>query len=282
MFSRLGGAISPFLFLWLLQYFDTWTTPLWVLSTLGVAWCVAFWPWFRNRPDEMPEANLAERELIAEGRTNVGTQRQVPWSLMFGSLNVWALCAMYGFVGFSGNFITNLLPLYLADNRGMTAENTTLLAGLPLACGIVSCALGGLISDWVTRRWRNRKLGRRLNASIGLVLAGLTILAVPWVHSVWLLALLFSASFFFNDLNIGPAWAACADVGEQYAGTISGAMNMVGQFGGAAGMALAGFLLKQGYAESLFVIFGCSYGLAACCWWAVDVTRPLRPVNGAT
>jgi len=37
------------------------------------------------------------------------------------------------------------------------------------------------------------------------------------------LALAFSAWFFFNDATMGPAWAACADVGEHYAGTLSGA-----------------------------------------------------------
>jgi len=75
---------------------------------------------------------------------------------------------------------------------------------------------------------------------------------------------------------MGPAWAACADIGERSAGTISGAMNMTGQFFGAAGMAFAGFMLQRGHAVTLFVVFGCAYGLAALCWLAVDVTKPLR------
>ena len=106
------------------------------------------------------------------------------------SVNVWSLCLMYGFVGFSGNFITNLLPLYLADNRGLTPEATTWLAGLPLAFGVVSCVLGGFLSNFVSRRWGSRKWGRRLNASLGLALAGLALLVVPWVEAIWLLALL--------------------------------------------------------------------------------------------
>jgi MFS transporter, ACS family, glucarate transporter len=85
-----------------------------------------------------------------------------------------------------------------------------------------------------------------------------------------------SASFFFNDMNIGPAWAACADVGEHYAGTISGAMNMVGNFAGAAGMAFAGSMLYRRQSGLLFIVFACSYLLAACCWLVVDVTKPIR------
>ena len=276
MFSRVGGALSPFLFLWLFQYFGTWRTPLWVLAGLGLVWCAAFWPWFRNRPADMPQVNSAERAIIASGRVaSVAPRGPVPWRKLLSSANVWSLCLMYGFVGFSGNFITNLLPLYLADTRKLTPETTTWLAGLPLAFGVVSCLLGGFLSDFVSRYWGSRKWGRRLNASAGLALAGVALLAVPWAESTWLLALLLSASFFFNDLNIGPAWAACADVGEHYAGTISGAMNMIGQFAGAAGMAMAGAMLHRGHAELLFLVFAGSYLLAAMCWFGVDVTKPI-------
>ena len=283
MFSRAGGAIGPFLFLWLFAYFKTWTIPLWLLGGLGIVWCIVFWPWFRNRPDETPHVNAAEHELIAFGRVApVGEMDVVGWSAMVRSVNVWALCLMYGFVGFAGNFITNLLPVYLKDDRHLSPEAITWLTGLPLAVGIGSCALGGVLSDVITRSWGNRKWGRRFNGCVGLSLAGTAILVVPHVEPVWLLALLLSASFFFNDLNIGPAWAACVDVGERHAGAISGAMNMTGQFFGAAGMAFAGRMLQQGHPELLFLIFSISYGLAALCWLAVDVTKPLRASHRGT
>jgi ACS family glucarate transporter-like MFS transporter len=277
MFSRLGGAVSPFLFLGLLDLCGTWTTPFWLEAGLGVLVAVPFWLWFRNRPDQMQHVNAAERALISAGRPDAAPLRgPIPWMALLTSVNVWGLCLMYGFVGSSGNFITNLLPIYLKVNRQLSPAATTWLAGLPLAAGVVSCLTGGVLSDWISRRWQSRKWGRRISGIVGLTLAGLAILAVPWVHSVWILAMLLSVSFFGNDLMIGPAWAACADVGEKYAGTISGAMNMVGQFFGAAGMHFAGAMLREGHTQSLFLLFGCAYGLAALCWLAVDVTRPLK------
>ena len=41
-------------------------------------------------------------------------------------------------------------------------------------------------------------------------------------------------------------------------------------------MHFAGAMLHEGHTQSLFLLFGCAYGLAALCWLAVDVTRPLR------
>jgi ACS family glucarate transporter-like MFS transporter len=275
-FSRLGGAFVPFLFAAMLSLFGTWTTPFWVMAGLGVLWCCAFWPWFRNKPEEMNTVNAAEREVIESGRNvSAAGQARMPWYRIFASVNVWALCLMYALVGFAGNFFTNMMPLYLRDHRQLSGWTFTCVSALPLACGIGSCLLGGVLSDWIIRRFGSRKWGRRLNGAIGLVLAGLATVCIPFVHEVWLLALLLSAAFFCNDLNIGPAWAACADVGERYAGTVSGAMNMAGAFAGAAGTAFAGRMFQSERPQLLFTVFACSYGLAALCWLAVNVARPL-------
>ncbi len=197
MFSRLGGAVSPFLFLGLLDLCGTWTTPFWLEAGLGMLVAVPFWIWFRNRPEQMPQVNAAERALITAGRPDAAPLRgPIPWLALLTSLNVWGLCLMYGFVGSSGNFITNLLPIYLKVNRQLSPAATTWLAGLPLAAGIVSCLTGGVLSDWISRRWQSPKWGRRFSGIVGLTLAGLAILAVPWVHSVWILATLLSVSFF--------------------------------------------------------------------------------------
>jgi MFS family permease len=277
-FSRLGGFLAPLL-LWLLfTALGGWATPLVLLAGLGLLWCAAFWPWFRNRPGEMRQVNAAERERIESGRPLVlALPGPLPWYRFLGSLNVWGLCLLYGFVGFAGNFITSLLPIYLRDHRGLGDKMTAWLSGLPLACGIASCVLGGVLSDWIIRRTGSRTWGRRLVGCTSLALAGLACLAVIWVHEVWLLAVLFSAWFFFNDANMGPSWASCADVGESYAGTLSGAMNMTGAFLGAAGMAFAGYFFHRRLDEPVFIVFACSYGLASLCWLAVDVTKPLVP-----
>src|SRR5437868_4257236 len=59
--SRLGGALAPLLLFWLLEFFGGWETPLWLSAALGLVWCAVFWPWFRGRPDQMPQVNGAER-----------------------------------------------------------------------------------------------------------------------------------------------------------------------------------------------------------------------------
>jgi sugar phosphate permease len=275
-FSRLGGAFVPFLFLWLFAICGTWTIPFWLMGALGIVWSLAFWPWFRNRPAEMPTVNAAEKNLIAAGRDPTSrAPGAVPWTLMLSSVSVWSIALMYGFVGFVGNFFTALLPLYLGRFRHLDQLQRTEVSAVPLACGAVSCVLGGAISDWCIRHWGSRKWGRRVVGMTGLACAGLTILATLWTHDFWVLAVLFGACFFGNDLMMGPAWAACADIAERYAGTLSGTMNMLGSLFGAVGMYFAGYHFKRGHETLVFVAFACSYGLAALCWLGVNAAKPL-------
>lgn len=278
-FSRLGGAAAPLLVVWLItDVFAGWAAPTWLLAGLGLLWCACFWPWFRDRPEQMRQVNAAERALLEADRPPAPARpAPLPWARFLASRNVWGLSLMYGFVGFAGNFITSLLPLYLRDYLRLSDGDTAWISGLPLACGVVSCLLGGVLSDWLIRRTGSRKWGRRLVGGTALALAGLSCLTALGAHEVWLVAFSFSAWFFCSDLTMGPAWASCADVGERYAGTLSGAMNMTGAFLGAVGMALAGRLLHRGLADVMFVVFACSYALAAVCWLAVDVTKPLVP-----
>jgi sugar phosphate permease len=284
MFSRLGGALVPFLFGGLLVLFGTWTTPFVVMGGMGLLWCALFWPWFRNRPEDMRSVDAGERALIAAGRKAVAPagRNPIPWRKLLGSVNVWALCSVYGFIGFAGNFFTSLmLPTYLDRHRNLTDPAYSILLSLPLAFGIVACVLGGFLSDWIIRRWHSRKWGRRLVGAVGLVVGALCMLCVPFVDEIWLLALLLATAFFCNDLSMGPAWAACADVGESYAGTVSGAMNMLGSVLGAAGSIFAGYFFERHQTTLVFVVYAGSYLLAALSWLAVNVERPLLEPSGS-
>jgi MFS family permease len=276
MFSRWGGALIPFLLTWLFVVWGDWPIPFVLIAVLGVLWCAVFWPWFRNRPNDMAQVNKAERKLIASGRPKASDQpTSFPWSKLATSSSALALCLMYGFNGFSGNFFTSMLPLYLREHRHLSQYTTAWISALPLAAGSVACLLGGATSDWVIRRTGSRKWGRRSVGFVGMAGAGVAFLSTLWAHNVWLLGLLLTATFFFSDLCMGPAWAACADIGERYAGTMSGAMNMMGSLAGACGAAMAGALFHRDQPHLVFLIFSGVYMMAALCWLLVDVTKRL-------
>jgi MFS transporter, ACS family, glucarate transporter len=290
MCSRGGAVLAPMLMIWLFHLLNNWQWPLVLGSVLGMIWCVVVWPWLRNRPEEMPRVNAAELALIASGRADKepAHSERAPWKAIFRSTNVWALCGMYGCLGFSGNFFLFLFTNYLQDYRHFDKVKTvSWMSVVPFACGMVACISGGYLSDLIVRRTGNRRLGRRLVGICGLALAGVVIAVSPWVHDIRWLAVCYGVSFFGNDLSMGPAWAAASDIGKRHAGTIAGAMNMfssltaavsipvAGEFFHASAVAeKAGDLQKHGlYMAIPFVLFAVSYFLGALCWLRVDVTE---------
>lgn len=280
MSSRLGGAAAPLLINWLFKAMGDWKPPLVTVAVLGVAWCAVFVPWFRNRPEDMPQVNDGERKLIEAGRSPLaahGPEHEhgaIPWRRMLRSPSVWALCATYGFLGFSGNFYLTLLPSYLQHHRHLDGDTSSWLTALPFAFGVVGCYLGGWLSDVVIRR-SGKRWGRRIVGAIGLGLAGLSIALVPLVEGVYPLGFLLVLAFFSNDLAMAPAWAAAADIGERYTGVLSGAMNMMASFMAAIQALVIGGFLDANNLVAPFLVLAAGYAMGTLCWIGVDVRKTL-------
>ena len=62
-----GGAASYTTSQWLIDWVG-WRWSFAVFALIGVGWALAFYVWFRDDPAEHPQANDAERGLIAAGR----------------------------------------------------------------------------------------------------------------------------------------------------------------------------------------------------------------------
>lgn len=284
MSARLGGALAPLLFGSLGLWFS-WQGSVCLLAALGLLWCAAFWPWFRDRPELLPAVNPAECELISAGKPPRTAQRpHLPLARLVRSRSVWGLCLMYAFGGVGPTFFITMLPDYLQTCRGLSPDQIKWLTSLPLACGVVACVAGGFLSDALVRITGSRKWGRRLNGVIGLSCAGLALLATLWVEDVWAVGALLCLAFAANDLNMAPSWASCADIGERYAGTIGGTMNMVGNLLPFAVTIGIGSLMTSDSPWTLggvhvlgkdlvFVMFAGFYAVAALCWLLVDVTK---------
>jgi MFS family permease len=79
MAGRLAGGLSPFAVLALVYTIATptgkevthWRHIFWIFGAIGVLWCVAFWHWFRDRPEDHPWVNPAELALIRGVRPGV-------------------------------------------------------------------------------------------------------------------------------------------------------------------------------------------------------------------
>src|SRR5262245_11754385 len=95
-FARLGGFLAP-LIIGALTGMLGWQRAFWVLGFLGVIWCAIFAYYYRDKPEDVPHCNDAERKLIRGGLDFVQTGRHdaghppAPWRRLFLTTSAFAL-----------------------------------------------------------------------------------------------------------------------------------------------------------------------------------------------
>jgi MFS family permease len=234
--ARLGGAIAP-LAIGLLTGALGWRLAFWALGLVGVLWGVAFSSWFRNTPEEKPECNAAERDRIRSGPYALRPDQAAaghgwpPLRALVSSVTLWALCLVSCCVSFGWYFYPTWQPEYLKEVYQISYEKSEILTGLPFLCGAVGSLVGGRLSDRLIRATGSRRWGRSLVGVVGFTGAGLCVLGTGFTTRPWQAVTLLCLAFLINDLAIPAIWAACADVGGRFAGTVSGIMNMAGGIG---------------------------------------------------
>ena len=138
-------------------------------------------------------------------------------------------CIVSAMVSFWLVLLCHPAPLFFKYN--IDPNESELITGAPFVCGAVGALLGGLLSDMLIRWTGSRRWGRSIMGVGGFTAAGICFLSSSFCEDWLQAAILLCAASFFNDLGIPPIWAACADIGGRYSGTLSGIMNMAGGVG---------------------------------------------------
>ncbi len=324
MCGRLMGGLTPLVWMLLVAAIDAlrsapvaaaaapalsspppaWRVAFWVFGAVGVVWCVLFALWFRNRPEEKPGVNAAELALIrAGGVESQAAHKNVPWSRILASRNLWLLCLMYACQSYGWAFYITYIHSFLEDHYGVSAASTlgAVYKGGPLWIGALGCVVGGLLTDRILRRTGNRRLSRSLLGVIGHSATVICFLCCPLMPSAFWFFLAISLAGFFTDLTMGPAWALCQDIGRRYAAIVAGFMNMCGGVGNVLANWLTGFILQQAVATHAanlglgtdqltvvqkttaelsgyhlnFLIFAGMYVVGVICWLLVNANKPM-------
>jgi len=242
--ARWGGALTPLLVVLVLKYVS-WRHAFELFGAVGIVWAVLFYLWYRDNPRDNPKVNAAELTIIPPASDVALGHGRIPWKRFLASKSVWLLWAQYLCLNYGAVFYITRLPTYLQKVRGVEPTKAALLAGIPLFCGGVGSLFCGFFSAHLDRWTGDARIARRwlsctgfLGAAVGLALS------VNLNHLGWGMFFMGLASF-CNDLVMPPSWAACMDIGGKACGTLSGSMNMMGNFGGGLCAVVMGYIMAS-------------------------------------
>ena len=297
MSARLMGGLTPALWVVLTRYCGlNWHECLYLFAGVAAVWCLVFAATFVNRPSQSRFVSPAEVAEIDAGRGAAVAVGSVPFTKLLRSRNLLMICLMYLPCNFNWYFLMYFLPGVFKTQFADLAESKSgelvlgVLAGAPLLVGMFGCYLGGVLSDRHIRRTGDRRWGRSIYGMLGYGLAGVFYwfaAASQWLAPEQLipLAVMLMCVGFANDLMMAPAWAVCQDCGREFAATVSGAMNMVGNLGAATGIFVTSRIIDF-YAEdkptaytALFTLYGVVYFGGVWAWSRIDARKPIVPAE---
>jgi len=273
MASQLGGAFAPLLVV-PIQIRDGLRASFFLFGILGVIWSLVWYGWFRDSPAEKPGIGAAEleetRDMPAKARHGL------PWRTALSCANLWAVMAVALCYVYTYYFFQSWVHTYLVKARGYS-ETDLLFSALPFLVGACANLSGGLASQALVKR-RGVKFARRSIGVFGMGTAAVCTVAVMFTQH-WLAALILLSVVYGGICFQQPTmFAACLDIGGEYAGAVVGAMNTAAQLGSLVSSVAFGFLVdRYGNYNLPFIPLAALLVIGAWLWLKIDPTRVLIP-----
>ncbi len=209
--GRLGGAITPPIAGFLMLHYG-WRTPFFIFAAVGVLASLAWFVWYRNRPEDHPAVTQEELRYIHESVPAAVEKTPTDWRLLLRSSRLWCLLWVAFGSTFLWQFYITWFPTYLRENRGLPVERASFYASLPFLLGVAATWAGGALTDIIGRRSSPRQ-ARRIIGLISMFGGAFFMSTGVWCPDPSLAALLMGSAAGVIDLYLGAAWASATDIG---------------------------------------------------------------------
>lgn len=273
--SYFGPVIAPLITVAIYQIFG-WEAVFYIFGLVGLLMALLWLVIAKDMPEQHRLVNAAEKQLIADNRGLLATDRKtVPWGRFLGCFSFHAIAAQYFVVQFVIGLFLIWLPTYLTEMYGVTLEQMGLAAGAPWLMMFVFLIAGGALSDRMLARGRSRFAARGSLAIGGFVIFCIALYLALATESLYLNIFWLSLCLGGIGLSMGMSWASAIDIGRNFSGTVSGWMNLWGNIGALLSPILAGVLADQiGWTATLLLVI-IPVVFAIIMWFFIKPDQPL-------
>lgn len=217
-------------------------------------------------------------------------QQKVPFSQKWGQVK--QLLASRMMIGvYLGQYCINALtyffitwfPVYLVQARGMSILKAGFVASIPAICGFVGGVLGGVISDWLMRRYGSLNVARKTPIVLGMLLS-MSMVFCNYTDSETLIIAFMALAFFGKGIG-ALGWAVMADTApKEISGLSGGLFNMFGNISGIVTPIAIGYIVGTTGSFNGALIYVGVHALVAVLSYLVLVGNikriELKPVTG--
>jgi ACS family glucarate transporter-like MFS transporter len=279
-----GSGIAPPLVAAIIAHYG-WRASFWFSALIGIVVGIVWYLAARDSPEQHPFVQESELSLIRQGTTSQTeipatdisapkSKRIVPWARILRSKEIFALTVSYFSFGYVAWIFFGWFYIYLAEVRGLDLKASALYSMLPFISMTVGCLLGGVLSDWIARRF-DLRLGRCMVPAFCMVITAILLVLGSRAREAVTASLILAAGAGILYISQSCFWAVTADFAGEYTGLASGIMNMGAQIGGACTASVTPIIAAHFGWQMSFAVAASLALLGAVAWLFVDPRRSL-------
>ncbi|XP_032682800.1 sialin-like [Odontomachus brunneus] len=249
--TSLGTVISILTSGMILNYLG-WEAIFYIHGVLPLIWCVVFYIFFEDSPEEQKYITDEERSLIVNsyGHRSPGSMKmKIPWKSIFTSVPFWALIATNTLGNFCWYFLLTQMPLYMNKILRFDIRANALITCTPYFVNAFTNPLLGKTLDWGRQKglW-TQTIARKIAVFISCIPPSIFLIIIAYIgcarvtSTVLLtLSIVVCGAIFVGHLTNQN------DLAPNYAGILMGITNTPGTISAFILPPIVGALVEQGH-----------------------------------
>jgi len=275
----IGSGLTPPLLTAIILHFG-WRASFWFCAVVGLLVGTVWYLAARDTPEEHPWVTSGELDTIVRGRGDAQDRGAAPnrlpderpgapWGRICCSKEVLALTASYFAYGYVAWIYFSWFYIYLAQVRGLNLKASALYSMFPFIAMTLGSLLGGVASDWLARQVSIR-VGRCFLPALAFGCTAILLVVGSRAHDPRVASAVLACGAGALYLSQSCFWSVSADFAGEFAGVVSGTMNMGCQIGGAVTASLTPLIASHFGWEASFLTATIFAVLGALAWIAVN------------
>jgi ACS family glucarate transporter-like MFS transporter len=275
----IGSGLTPPLLTAIILHFG-WRASFWFCAAAGLLAGTVWYLAARDTPEEHPWVTSGELDAIVGGRGDLQSRDAItcapadgrsgtPWRKICLSKEVLALTASYFTYGYVAWIYFSWFYIYLAQVRGLNLKASALYSMFPFIAMTLGSLFGGVASDWLARHVSIR-VGRCFLPAFALGCTAVLLVVGSRAHNAQVASVVLACGAGALYLSQSSFWTVTADYSGEFAGVVSGTMNMGCQIGGAVTASLTPLIAARFGWEASFLAATIFAVLGALAWLTVD------------
>jgi sugar phosphate permease len=220
-----------------------WRAMFFIISSIGVVWAIAWYYLFRDRPEDSPHVNTAERDYISPPSAQKKKKEPMHWKFVFFHPALIANNIGYFAFGYLLFFATLWLPGYFLSQHNLNLKAVGWYLTIPWLVGAVFLKAGGILSDYLYKKTGSSRLARSHVIWSSQLLAAICFVILSYTHSLGLSILFLSLGLGFGLMPQPAFFSINIDVAKERAGSAQGVTSSCLSLAGIIAPVLTGWLI---------------------------------------